>query len=322
MPHPTQQASQPAFPGAHDIARALLALHCYDASTLTEDVLNGLNLYTMEKAPLWLPCASQHPRLHANDATQNPADLQPPNDNHPYFSSTRYTGFEWANLFHGTVCRLSEPDNKSYPLQPSAVRNPNTPNIAHPCPTQWDNPWERLIARGGQKQPDDWNLCWRMVSMLEVDGFAGCIAADNSHEPLPDDIPYRRSELMCLVALVCRQVRQGLDNSRTTLGSRRSPKIYIAKRLDVPLDQATVAGGGEASYTRWLEIISWLSFQPSIAPPLRVSKQRHVSTSQHRGTLSDAFSERLFSGGSTSVGEGDDGLSTSPTSSTRSSILE
>ncbi|GJC88081.1 hypothetical protein ColLi_10919 [Colletotrichum liriopes] len=214
-------------------------------------------------------------------------------------------------------------------MPPAPYDNEHVSAAARPRPANHKNPWEKLIS-DGQTKPQGTHLHWKATSLLETaDGVVGCITADNSDQPLPARVPYQRSELVCLLALLCRElcrrppstqvystvitftnttarVAQARIDVPKHANVRAPPIIYVSTHLEVPLRRTTVKGasGAAAAYTSWLAIVSWLTFTgPS--PALEVSKHRSGHTAGHR-SLASTTSERLFSDHSLDVTEDED----------------
>ncbi|EQB43863.1 hypothetical protein CGLO_17439 [Colletotrichum gloeosporioides Cg-14] len=168
-------------------------------------------------------------------------------------------------------------------LPPAA--KPPSDSSARPSPLNWDNPIERLLAKG-EAYPDHQNWRWKATTLLRAKGegpngcrSVGCIAFDDSCDPLPAHLPYRRSELLCLVTLVCHAMSGKPLNTpiaatllmftTTTLrllqmridpnecDSPDGPNLYITTRDTLSLDKIT----SEAGYGDWLQVISWIRFR-------------------------------------------------------------
>ncbi|KAK2772791.1 hypothetical protein CKAH01_13793 [Colletotrichum kahawae] len=265
---------------ASKVCTALVAIQRYDNSVFTNSMLEKLGIYTTKDRdhPRWLPDASaipSHPHLDCKTPDRNPALLRPP-EKLP--RNANRTALEWATHFSEMATVLARPITDASP--PAA--KPPADSSARPSPINWDNPVEQLLAKG-EAHSDHKTWCWKATALLRANGegpegcrSVGCIAFDDSRDPLPEHVPYRRSELLCLVTLVCHAMsRTPMKNpivatllmfTSTTLrvlqmrinpNDRDGPNLYITTRDTLSLDNIT----SEVGYGDWLQVISWLRFR-------------------------------------------------------------
>ncbi|KAF6806181.1 hypothetical protein CPLU01_15925 [Colletotrichum plurivorum] len=261
------------------VSAALVAIQHYNDSVFTTSMLEKLGIYTKKDwdRPRWLPDASSIPslpHLNRNTADRNPA-LRPP-EKLPWDANR--TALEWATHFSEMATLLVRPTaDASTPAE-----KPPADSAARPSPLDWDNPMERLLAKG-EAYSDCQTWRWKSTAFLRANGegpngcrSVGCIAFDDSCDPLPEDVPYRRSELLCLITLVCHAMScKPLDKpiaatllmfTTTTLrvlqmrinpNDLDGPDLYITTRDTLSLDNIT----SEAGCGDWLQVISWLRFR-------------------------------------------------------------
>ncbi|KAI8265202.1 hypothetical protein K4K58_011546 [Colletotrichum sp. SAR11_239] len=266
---------------ASKVCAALVAIQRYDDSIFTNPMLEKLGVYTTKNRdhPRWLPDASSVPSPHLDRSTadRNPA-LRPP-QKLPWDANR--TALEWATHFSEMATLLARPTADA----PQPAAKPPPDSSARPSPLNWDNPMERLLAKG-EAYPDYQTWRWKATALLQAKGegpngcrSVGCIAFDDSCDPLPAHLPYRRSELLCLVTLVCHAMSGKPLNTpiaatllmftSTTLRVLQmridpndhdgpdGPNLYITTRDTLSLDKIT----SEAGYGDWLQVISWLRFR-------------------------------------------------------------
>jgi hypothetical protein len=210
-------ANPEKFRGARHLGRLLQRFVQDINRTYAADFLATLNVYIHDPPsyglPSWLPIAQDTNLLHTNlDSLRLNAScifasqvLYPPNSDDIPPNGLSFTGLEWADSFDETVGELSD-----YQEGLGLGLNDNNQACAIRREPDWDNALERLIARG--QRTDDIQegvfsrTLWKVVSMLEVGHLLGCLATDCSSGGFVKDGYVLRSELICILALVLRQL--------------------------------------------------------------------------------------------------------------------
>ncbi|EFQ36624.1 hypothetical protein CGRA01v4_15042 [Colletotrichum graminicola] len=255
----------------------------------------GFNLpIPMNRSDLKSWIANSPAQSHSSTLLRPPPSACPPRQSSPR------TAYEWAAYLDNTRSAL---------LHGSKLCEPATTDS-----------WRELLFNGGQPVPNGpCRASWEMVSLVESGNFVNCILSDTEEAPASSLL---RTELVSLLALVCRQIcglepRQRtspadwqVSMTLTTFTPSRVrvcnahldpilPKLYIAIHLDTPINNLV----GPESEEGWLDVVGWLTAAPS-ATKLHVGKRREEQNDK-------AASERLFSGSSNGTSSSGDSLASS-----------
>src|SRR6266536_3696298 len=179
-------ANREKFHGARHLGRLLQRFVQDINRTYAADFLATLNVYIHDPPsyglPSWLPIAQDTNLLHTHldflrlngSSIYASQVLYPPTSDDILPNGLSFTGLEWANSFDETVGELSD-----YQEGLGLVLNDNNQACAIRREPDWDNALERLIASGQRtdeiKEGTFSRTLWKVVSMLEVGHFLGCL---------------------------------------------------------------------------------------------------------------------------------------------------
>ncbi|KDN67387.1 hypothetical protein CSUB01_10008 [Colletotrichum sublineola] len=249
---------------------------------LNDQMLKALGIYTnTTHYPSWLPNAGLDPRLDPRCPLQDQASsLQPPEQCMLGNAIRRQTGYEWAGHFCDTAQTLAHPvpNADGIPSEAEPLRDPAFfYSFARPRHVDWSNPFERMITKGKLKPPNNKDVYWRMMMLLQAnrpkgggDEALGCIAADNSFNPRPK-YAYGQGELLCHLTLTSRKLSKNPTNPHVAstiimftsntaqvsqmyinLQDPNHPTIHLVTRFTLPLDDIF----SNNSYAKWLQVAS------------------------------------------------------------------
>lgn len=160
---------------------------------------------TLQDSLKWppLPSPSPLPRSDLFDIldmlnSTNPAHqsaIQPPATSRPFGRPHPWTALEWAGFF----------DSAAYCFTRAAEESRQGTWAAR-APFGIDSPFDEYIQTGERLGEETSRLRWKALSQLELDAASvGCVIADSTTDMVAKGC-ILRSELVCALALACRQI--------------------------------------------------------------------------------------------------------------------
>ncbi|KAK1761948.1 hypothetical protein QBC33DRAFT_553203 [Phialemonium atrogriseum] len=316
-------------PPQRDTLRTLLFRYTQEDTRDNVIALKDLDSHqfgTLQDSPRWPPLPSPSPLsrsdlLNRANPTHQSA-TQPPATSGLFSRPHPWTALEWAGFFDSAVYCFTQ-----------AAEESRQGRWAARAPFGIDSPFDEYIQTGerleeGYERGETSRLRWKALSQLELDAASvGCVIADSTADMVAKGC-ILRSELVCALALACRQIWErkadDLGPGRTLtittatftkdsarivymlipLTGEQQPPISIVVQRDEPLGK--MVSTTEEAVEKWQDILRHMFFGKSalLSPPkLRIPSSRKEQREQilSSGTgrnvvVSRTTSERLFSG--------------------------